>query len=134
MIPEVDPSILSGYCFRCGVPVIAAGDPSDTSPMVCERCAEADTPAFADTSSRIMRSPGHMHATSGSMPLYAARRRSHGTGKPQYLRSAGGPTTLTPLSYARVRDRCSLLLKPSTSWRQNRNTGANKHYLLVLVT
>ena len=46
MIPEVDPSILSGYCFRCGVPVIAAGDPGDTSPMVCEHCAEGGHPGI----------------------------------------------------------------------------------------
>lgn len=41
MLLEIDPSlsIHSGHCWRCGIPVIAAGDPADTSSLVCERCA-----------------------------------------------------------------------------------------------
>ena len=46
MIPEVDPRVLSGYCCRCGIPVIAAGDPGDVSPIVCERCAEGGHPGI----------------------------------------------------------------------------------------
>ncbi len=134
MIPEVDPRVLSGYCCRCGVPVIAAGDPSDTSPMVCEHCAEGGHPGIRGHALPDYALAWAYARDECSMPLYAARRRSHGTGKPQYLRSAGGPTTSTHLSCARVRDRCLQPLKPSTPWRQNRNAGANRHYPLVLVT
>lgn len=68
MLLEVDPTTLSGHCQYCGVPVIAAGDPADTSPVACERCAADGYPgvrghALPDYAIAFARATGaHLNA------------------------------------------------------------------------